>query len=82
MNHWRHNVYTTDNDPYSYEDYPSSEIDMYADPSTGGYTVSIECTFDETLSEPTRILPTEQDADAYARQKAESLQQAYLATQK
>ena len=47
INHWRHNVATSDNDPYSYEDYPGVDVDIYADTYGGGHLVTINCEFDE-----------------------------------
>jgi len=82
INTWQHNVATRDNNPYSYEDYPEVDIDTYVNASSGGYVVSIECEFDQALSEPDRTFPTELDAAAYAREKAEIIHRAYLATQK
>lgn len=81
INHWRHDVSTFDNDPYSYEDYPSSDIDMFADTYGGGFLVTITCKFDDKLSEPQRRFPSEADASAYAREKAESIHREWLATQ-
>jgi len=82
VNTWQHNIATRDDTPYSYEDYPEVNVDSYMDATTGGFIVSIECEFDQTLSEPDRRFPTELDADAYAREKAEIIHRAYLATQK
>jgi hypothetical protein len=82
INTWRHNIATRDNNPYSYEDYPEVSISTYKDATSGGFIVSIECEFDQTLSEPDRTFPTELDADAYGRKKAEIIHRAYLATQK
>jgi len=82
INTWQHNVATRNNEPYSYEDYPEVDINTYMDASNGGYVVSIECEFDPTLSEPERRFPSELDADAYAREKADIIHRAYLATQK
>jgi len=81
VNHWQRNVVTVGNDPYSYEDYPEVDVDMYADTYGGGHLVTITCDFDDSLSEPARRFPTEADAKAYAKEKSEIIHRAFLASQ-
>lgn len=81
INHWKRNMSTVNNDPYSYEEYPYVNIDSYADTYGGGHIVTITCEFDDSLSEPARRFPTEADAQAYAKEKAEIIHRAFLATQ-
>ena len=77
INTWRKNYYTAYNDPFSYEDYPEVDIQQYMN-HNGGWSVEINCEFDDSLSEPVRVFKTEEDAQAYSRKKSDIIHRAYL----
>lgn len=72
------NYKTMDNDPYSYEDYPGIDIEVYPDSGTGGWLAQVSCDFSDEYSTPLRTFSAESDANAWARQKAEQAHRYYL----
>ena len=61
------NMYTTNNDPYSWKDYPGINIEHYASPVANGYYVQVTVDKDPSLSTPLRLFATEEDAMGFAR---------------
>ena len=76
INTWHKNFHRGAS-PVSAEDNPEINVERNMD-ANGNWSVRIDCRFDDTLSEPLRIFPTEEDASAYARKKADELQRLYL----
>jgi hypothetical protein len=72
------NYHTIDNDPYSYEDYPGITIDIYPVALGNAYEAQVTCEFDESLSTPKRMFPTEEDAKHFVRQHAEQIHRNQL----
>ena len=67
------NYHTLDNDPYSYMDYPGTEINLYASPEVDGWYAQVTCEFDDSLSTPLRVFSSEADAESFARREAEKI---------
>ena len=72
------NYHTIDNDPYSYEDYPGMNIDVYPMANGAGWYAQVTCDFDEKLSTPLRTFSTDEDANNFARQHAEQINRIRL----
>ncbi len=72
------NYHTIDNNPYSYEDYPGIDIDVYPVPSGDKWYAQVICNFDEKLSTPLRTFAAEEDANNFARQHAEEINRIRL----
>ena len=77
INTWHKNYYTAYDDTYSYEDYPSVEVDKYIN-HDGSWSVVIHCEFNPDLSEPMRVFKTEEDASAYSKKKSDEINRIYL----
>jgi len=75
------NYHTIDNDPYSYEDYPDIDINIYSVPDPGGnkWFAQVTCDFDDKLSTPLRTFTSEEDAKNFTRQHAEQINRIRLA---
>jgi hypothetical protein len=76
INTWHKNFHTVAG-PVHAEDFPEINVERNMD-SNGNWSVRIDCRFDDTLSEPTRIFKTEEDASAYSRRKADNIRKVYL----
>jgi hypothetical protein len=72
---------TLNDDPFSYSDYKEVDIDIYPVERGDSYEVKIE-TQDGTISLPTRVFPSEQEATHYARSKSEEIRRILGARQK
>ena len=73
------NFHTLDNDPYSYNDYPGMEINVYADANGKKWFAQVTCLFDDKLSTPLNSFNSEIDANNFARQSAEQINRIRLA---
>ncbi len=73
------NYHTLDNDPYSYEDYPGMEIDVYADANGVKWFAQVTCFFNPKLSTALNTFNSEVDANNFARQTAEHINRIRLA---
>ena len=79
------NFHSVDTMPYSWEDYPEADIEIY--PSRGDigpgdhmmYNVKITCKFDPSLSVPLSRFKDESEAKEFARKHAENIHRAYMA---
>ena len=72
------NYHTIDNDPYSYEDYPGIQTDVYAGTDGVIWFAQVLCDFDENLSTPLRAFNSAEDANNFARQHAEQINRIRL----
>ena len=73
------NYHTLDNDPYSWEDYPGIQAEIY--PMSNGlqWFAQVTVDFDEELSTPARAFASEEDARSFARTQAEKANRERLA---
>ena len=75
---------SADTTPYSWQDYPESEVEIYPSRASVGpdddmiYNVKITCKFDPSLSVPLSTFKEESEAKEFARQHAERLHREYL----
>ena len=65
------NYHTLDNDPYSYEDYPDIDIEIYTMSNGARWFAQVTVDFDDDLSTPLRVFGSEDDARNFTRQHAE-----------
>ncbi|MBK26050.1 MAG: hypothetical protein CME70_18785 [Halobacteriovorax sp.] len=65
------NYHTLDNDPYSWEDYPGMEIDIYPADNGNEYHVKITVDGNKELSTPLRVFSNEEEARSFARNHAD-----------
>ncbi len=72
------NYYTIDTDPYSYEDYPGINIEIYPSHQGGAFQAKVTCEFDDSLSTPMRAFNTQEDAENFVRQHAEKMHRSRL----
>jgi hypothetical protein len=73
---------TTNNDIYSFEDFPGINVDLFPGDRGGSYYAQVTVDEDDSLSTPLRAFKTEPEARAYARRHAEDAQRALMALQK
>ena len=79
------NFHTTNNMPYSFEDYPEIDVQIYPSRGLGGledvrYNVKIDCLFDPSLNIPLSTFGNEEEAKHFARGHADRLHQLYSLT--
>jgi len=72
------NYHTIDTDPFSYEDYPGINIEVYPSNQGNAYQAQVTCEFDDSLSTPKRSFPTQQDAEHFIRQHVEKMNRSRL----
>ena len=73
------NYHTLDNDPYSYEDYPSIHTEVYPADTGLKWFAQVIVDFDDKLSTPLRVFVSEDDAKNFVRQHAEEANRIRLA---
>ena len=73
---------TINDDPYSFEDFPGINVDLFPGDRGGSYYVQVTVDEDESLSTPLRIFKREDEARAFARRHAEDAQRTLMARQK
>lgn len=64
---------TMNNDPYSFEDYPEFDVNIYPSDMGTEYHVKIDCLFDDKLSSPLLVYSNEYEAKEAARNYVEKL---------
>jgi len=67
------NYHTIDTDPYSYEDYPGINIEVYPSNRGQSFEAQVTCDFDDSLSTPKRAFSTQEDAENFIRQHVEKI---------
>ena len=73
------NYHTIDNDPYSYQDYPGIQINVYPVSIENMWYAQVIVDFDDKLSTPLRSFAAEEDAQFFAREHAEKANRERLA---
>ena len=69
--------YTVDNLPYSYEDYPEIDIEVYPDGANNRYMARV---FTDDFDTGTHTFAQEEEARAWCREQAEKLRRNFLST--
>jgi hypothetical protein len=64
------NYHTINNDPYSWQDHEGIDVEIY--PSQGGYYAQVTVTFNDDLSTPLKLFPTEDEAVMFSRKSVET----------
>jgi len=65
------NYHTIDTDPYSYEDYPGIDTEVFPMSNGEQWFAQVTVDFDDDLSTPLRAFASEEDAQSFARKHAE-----------
>ena len=72
------NYHTIDTDPYSYEDYPGINIEIYPSSRGQSFEAQVTCDFNDSLSTPKRAFNTQEDAENFIRQHVEKINRIRL----
>ena len=67
------NMRTLNNDPYSFEDYPGINIEIYPADMGTEYHLKVTCEFDDSLSQPLMTFTTEEEARSVAKRTADNI---------
>jgi hypothetical protein len=67
------NLRTMNNDPYSFEDYPGIDIQIYPAELGVEYHLKITCEFDDSLSKALQVFSTEEEARSAAKRQADDI---------
>jgi hypothetical protein len=65
------NYHTIDTNPYSFEDYPGIDTEIFPMSNGERWFAQVEVEFDDSLSTPLRVFASEEDAKSFARKHAE-----------
>jgi hypothetical protein len=72
------NQYTVDTDPYSWEDYPEVDIELFP-AELGAFThAKVTCKFDPKLNTNLMKFPNEEEAKSWVRRKVDEIHQIYM----
>tara|TARA_R110002060_G_scaffold15376_4_gene21436 strand:- start:1185 stop:1496 length:312 start_codon:yes stop_codon:yes gene_type:complete len=67
------NYHTLDNDPYSWQDYPGIDLDIYPSTSGSRWLMKVNVEFDDSLSTSLMNFMSEADALSFARNYIEQI---------